>query len=132
MHCKPIAACRTERSSHQFMVLLPITSFPPISLYTSPTSLIWLSSCIQPISSFFYLTHPLQPGSVVVELSPGMRALVARPPGRVKQKTLKFEVLLVCLALSTCELETDWRLGVRIMACVGTSLHYPWRGVSVG
>ncbi len=37
------------------------------------------------------------------------------------QKTLKFEVLLLCLALSTKELETG-RLGVRIMVWVGTSL----------
>ncbi len=48
--------------------------------------------------------------------------------GRVKQKTLKFEVLLLCLALSVKELETRSQnngLGWDITA-------YPWRGVSVG
>ena len=52
--------------------------------------------------------------------------------GRVKRKTLKFEVLLLCLALSIKELETDWParsqdngLGLDITA-------YLWRGVSVG
>ncbi len=47
-----------------------------------------------------------RPGSVVVERSPGMRDVGCSIPGRVKQKTLKFEVLLLCLALSTKELET--------------------------
>ncbi len=50
----------------------------------------------------------LRPGSVVVERSPGMRKVCGSIPGRVKQKTLKFEVLLLCLALSTKELETVW------------------------
>ncbi len=45
-----------------------------------------------------------RPGSVVVERSPGMREVGGLIPGRVKQKTLKFEVLLFCLALSTKEL----------------------------
>ena len=35
--------------------------------------------------------------------SPGMREVGGLIPGRVKQKTLKFEVLLLCLALSTKE-----------------------------
>ncbi len=39
-----------------------------------------------------------RPGSVVVERSPGMREVGGSIPGRVKQKTLKFEVLLLCLA----------------------------------
>ncbi len=47
-----------------------------------------------------------RPGSVVVEGSPGMREVGGSISGRVKQKTLKFEVLLLCLALSTKELET--------------------------
>ncbi len=42
--------------------------------------------------------------------------------GRVKQQTLKVEVLLLCLALRTKELETDCRLRVRIMVWAGTSL----------
>ena len=42
-----------------------------------------------------------RPGSVVVERSSGMREVGGLIPGRVKQKTLKFEVLLLCLALST-------------------------------
>ncbi len=49
-----------------------------------------------------------RPGSVVVERLPGMREVGGSIPGRVKQKTLKFEVLLLCLALSTKELETVW------------------------
>ncbi len=36
-------------------------------------------------------------GSVVVERSPGMRWVGGSIPGRVKQKTLKFEVLMLCL-----------------------------------
>ncbi len=47
-----------------------------------------------------------RPGSVVVECLPGMREVGGSIPGRVKQKTLEFEVLLLCLALSTKELET--------------------------
>ncbi len=43
-----------------------------------------------------------------VERSPGMREVGGSIPGHVKQKTLKFEVLLLCLALSIKELETDW------------------------
>ena len=46
-----------------------------------------------------------RPGSVVVERSPGMREVGGSIPSRVKQKTLKFEVLLLWLALSTKELE---------------------------
>ncbi len=49
-----------------------------------------------------------RPGSVVVERSPGMREVGGSILGRVKQKTLKFEVVLLCLALSTKELETVW------------------------
>ncbi len=48
------------------------------------------------------------PGSVVVERSPGMREVGGSIPGRVKQNTLQFEVLLLCLALSINELKTDW------------------------
>ncbi len=67
-----------------------------------------------------------RPGSVVVEPSPGMREVGGSIPGRVKQNTLKFEVLVLCLSLSIKELETDW-LGVRIIVWVGTSL--PTRGM---
>ncbi len=35
-----------------------------------------------------------RPGSVVVERSPGMQEVGGSIPGRIKQKTLKFEVLL--------------------------------------
>ncbi len=37
-----------------------------------------------------------------------MRKVGGLIPGRVKQKTLKFEVLLLCLAPGINELETDW------------------------
>ncbi len=37
-----------------------------------------------------------------------MREVGGSIPVRVKQKTLKFEVLLLCLALSIKKLETDW------------------------
>ncbi len=57
------------------------------------------------VISSAYPTAP-QPGSVVVEHSPGMREVGGSIPGHVKQKTLKFEVLLLCLALSTKELDT--------------------------
>ncbi len=77
-----------------------------------------------------------RPGSVVVLLvvegSPGMREVGGSIPGRVKQKTLKFEVLLFCLVFNIKELETDWPgrsqdngLGWDITA-------YPWSGASVG
>ncbi len=60
----------------------------------------------------FYLSGSLkvkpQPGSVVGERSPGMREVGGLISGRIKQKTLKFEVLLLCLALSTKEFETVW------------------------
>ncbi len=57
---------------------------------------------------FISFTNRPRPGSVVVERSPGMREVGGSIPGRVKQKTLKFEVLLLCLALSAKELQTDW------------------------
>ncbi len=38
-----------------------------------------------------------RPGSVVVERSPGIREVGGSILGRVKQKTLKFKVLLLCL-----------------------------------
>ena len=44
----------------------------------------------------------------MVERSPGMREVGGSIPSRVKQKTLKCEVLLLCLALSIKDLETDW------------------------
>ncbi len=70
-----------------------------------------------------------RPGSVVVERSPGMREVGGLIPGHVKQKMLKFEVLLLCLALRPKELETarsqNNGLGWDITA-------YPWGGGSVG
>ncbi len=71
-------------------------------------------------------------GSVVVERSPGMREVGGSIPGRVKQKTLKFEVLLLCLALSTQEIETDWLARSQDNGPGWDILAYPWRGVSVG
>ncbi len=71
-----------------------------------------------------------RPGRVV-EHSPGMREVGGLIPGRVKQKTLKFEVLLLCLALSI-------RVRDRLLARSQDNglgwdiLGYPWRGVSVG
>ena len=49
-----------------------------------------------------------RPGSVVVERSPGMWEVGGSISGRVKQKALKFEVLLLCLPLSITELVTHW------------------------
>ncbi len=43
-------------------------------------------------------------GKVVVEHSPGMQEVGGSIPGHVKQKTLKFEVPVLCLALSIEEL----------------------------
>ncbi len=73
-----------------------------------------------------------QLGSVVVEHSPGMREVGGSIPGRIKQKTLKFEVLLLCLALSTKELDTVWPARSQ-NNCLGWAITaYPWGGVSVG
>ncbi len=89
--------------------------------YTSGSALSCMVSA--PGSLHFVFLKPMvvlpRPGSVVVERSPGMREVGGSIPDRVKQKTLKFEVLLLCLALSTKELG---RLRVRIMVWVGTSL----------
>ncbi len=53
-------------------------------------------------------------------------------PGRVKQKTLKVEVLLICLALSTKELETDWPARSQDNGLGWDITAYQWSGVSVG
>ncbi len=71
-------------------------------------------------------------GSVVVEHLPGMWEVGGSIPGRVKQKTLKFEVLLLCLALSINELENDWRARSQDISLGWDITAYPWRGVSVG
>ncbi len=61
-----------------------------------------------------------------------MREVSVSMPGRVKQKTLKFGVLLLCLALSIKELETDWPARSQDN-CLGWDINaYPWCGVSVG
>ncbi len=60
----------------------------------------------QVMSSPFNLWLRARPGSVVVECSPAMREVGGSILSRVKHKTLKLEVLLLCLALSTKELET--------------------------
>ncbi len=72
------------------------------------------------------------PGSVVVGRSPGMREVGGSVPGRVKQKTLKFEVLLLCLALSKKELETVWPAQSQNNGLGWDITAYPWGGVSVG
>ncbi len=71
-------------------------------------------------------------GSVVAECSPGMREVGGSIPSRVKQKTLKFEVLLLCLALSIKKLETDWPARSQDNGLGWNITAYPWRGVSVG
>ncbi len=46
--------------------------------------------------------HPFPDrGRVVEHYSPGMQEVCGSIPGHIKQKMLKFEVLLLCLALST-------------------------------
>ena len=42
-------------------------------------------------------------------------------------KTLKVEVLLICLALSTQELETDWPAGSQDNGLGWDITAYPWR-----
>ncbi len=74
----------------------------------------------------------LRSGSVVVERSPGMWEVGGSIPGHVKQKTLKFEVLLLCLALSTKELETFWPARSQNNGLGWDITAYPWGGVSVG
>ena len=73
-----------------------------------------------------------RPGSVVVERSPGMQVVGGSIPGRIKQKMLKFEVLLLCLALSTKELETVWPARSQNNGLGWDNTAYPWGGVSVG
>ncbi len=74
------------------------------------------------LSHMLSIPIPPRPGSVAVERSPGMREVGGSIPGRVKQKTLKFEVLLLCLALSTKELETVWPARSQNNGLGGTSL----------
>ncbi len=68
----------------------------------------------------------------MVERSPGMREVGGSIPGRIKPKTLKFEVLLLCLALSMKELETDWPARSQDNDVGWDITAYPWRGVSMG
>ncbi len=58
--------------------------------------------------------------------------ILCRSPGRVKQKTLKFEVLLLCSVLSTKKLETVWPARSRNNGLRWDITAYPWGGVSVG
>ncbi len=89
-------------------------------------------------SVYLYVVHKTsiiylpRPGSVVVELSPGMLEVGGSIPGRVKQNTLTFEVLLLCLALSTKELETVWPARSQNNGLSWGITTYPWGGVSVG
>ncbi len=71
-------------------------------------------------------------GSVVFERSSGMREGGGSIPGRVKQKTLKCEVLLPCLELSIKALETDWPARGQDNGLGWDITAYLWRGVSVG
>ncbi len=73
-----------------------------------------------------------QPGSVVVENSPGMREVGGLIPSRIRQKTLKFEFLLLCLVLMTKELETVWPARSWNNGLDWDITAYPWGGVSVG
>ncbi len=82
--------------------------------------------------SIVYCPDWPRPGSVVAERSPGMREVGGSIPGRVKQKTLKFEVLLLCLALSTKDLETVWPARSQNNGLGWDITAYPWDGVSVG
>ncbi len=75
------------------------------------------------------ITIAPRPGSVVVERSPGMREVGGSIPGRFKQKPLKFEVLLLCLALSTKELETVWTARSQNNGLGWDITAYPWGGV---
>ncbi len=77
-----------------------------------------------------YKARP-RPGSVLVESSPGMREVCGSTPGRVKQNTLKFEVLLLCLTLSTKELETVWPAQSPNNGLDWDIIAYPWDGVLV-
>ena len=61
-----------------------------------------------------------------------MREVGGSIPVRVKQKKLKFEVLLLCLALSIKELETDWPARSQDNGLGWDITAYPWHGVSVG
>ncbi len=83
-------------------------------------------------SSLFPSEWRLRPGSVVVERSPGMREVGGSIPGRIKQKTLKFEVLLLCLAFTTKELETLCPVQSQHNGLGWDITAYPWCGVSVG
>ncbi len=67
----------------------------------------------------------------MVERLPDMREVGGSIPGRVKKKTLKFEVLLLCLALSTKELETIWPAQSQNNGLGWDITAYPWGGVSV-
>ena len=80
----------------------------------------------------FSIHYKRRPGSVVVECSPGMREVGSSIPGRVKQNILKFEVLLLCLALSTKELETVWPAWSQNNGLGWDITAYAWGGVSVG
>ncbi len=61
-----------------------------------------------------------------------MREVGGSIPGRVKQNTLKFEILMLCLALSTKQLETVWLARSQNNGLGWDITAYPWGGVSVG
>ncbi len=68
----------------------------------------------------------------MVKRSPGMREVGGSIPGRVKLKTLKFEVLLLRLALSIMEIETHWLARSQDNGLGWDITAYPWRVFSVG
>ncbi len=68
----------------------------------------------------------------MVERSPDIREVGGSIPSRVKQKTLKFEVLLLCLALSIKQLETNWPARSQDNGLGWDITAYPGHGVSVG
>ncbi len=85
------------------------------------------------IDIMFYYSFSLPgPGKVVVERSPGLQEVSALIPGHVKQKTLNFEILLLCSTLSTKELETDWPPRSQDKGLGWDITAYLWRGVSLG
>ncbi len=61
-----------------------------------------------------------------------MREVGGSIPGRVKQKTLKFEGLVLCSVLSIKELEIDWLARSQDNGMGWDITAYPWHGVSVG
>ncbi len=88
--------------------LMEVSFLPPRAVANREPGQGWVLPSGLFSTSLLRLSGWPRPGSVVVERPPGMREVGGSIPGRVKQKTLKFAVLLLCLALSTKELDTVW------------------------